>query len=288
MRYYFTIVFIFISLFKSTAQDDDLLLDSLLDEILNSENQIIDDLLLSLSNFDLIYISSTYNNKTYFSGRHIGIGQYNISPQITYANSNGFYTGISGTYFSEFYPKWDVTTVYLGYGKIINKQKTLNYNIAYSRYFYANNDDNIFANTLDIGLGIRTKNKLLSTQLTGSYLFGKENSFQFLSKTYYKINILKEKNTSIYVKPQINIFAGKQTIELSRIAIIENIPITTYLNNTIFDLINTQLILPLEVTFNNLDIGFGYTINFPHPIGEEVSLKSTSFFHFSIGYLIEL
>lgn len=288
MRYYFTIVLILISMFQSTAQDDETMVDSLLDEFLSADNQIIDDLLLSLSNFNLIYASTTYNTKTYFSGRDIGIDQYNISTQLTYANSNGFYTGISGTYFSQFYPKWDVTTLYIGFGNYLNKQKTLSYNTAYSRYFYANSEDNIFANTLDFGLGIRTKNKILATQLTGSYLFGKESSFHFLSKTYFKTNLLKEKNTLITIKPQLNILFGKQTIELSRIDIIENIPETTYSKNTVFDLINTQLIFPVECTFNNFDICFGYTFNFPHPIGEEVSLKTTSFFNFSLGYLLEL
>lgn len=290
MRNYLNLFFCFLCLSVATAQEeeDDAILDSLIDDFLKTENNELDDFLYSLTNFNFIYTSTTYNSNTYFAGREIGFSQYNISPQITYANSNGFYAGITGTFFSEFYPKWDVTITYLGFGKSIGEKEILNYNIGYSRYFYAHNEDNIFANTLDIGVGVRTKNKKLNSLLTGTYLFGKENSFQLFSKSYLKIAILDTRKVSLKFKPQLNIIAGIQTIELSRITTINNVQTVNNSKNDVFDLINTQIQLPLEMTFHSFDLDFGYTYNFPNSIGNEKNLNSTGFFHCSLGYLIEL
>ena len=237
---------------------------------------------------DFLYFSVTYNDKTYFAGRDVGIVQYNITPQITYANSKGFYTGITGTYFSEFYPNWDVTVGYLGYNSSIGKEKLIKYNFGFSKYFYANELDNIFSNTLDFGVGIRTKNKILGTYFTGTYLFGKEQSFQISSRSYVSLNLIKNKTTSLKLRPQLIIITGKQTLELSRIISIDGVLTSQFIVNDVFDLINTQLSIPLQYTCKDVDLELGYIQNFPHPIGNETDLKTTAFIYFSLGYLIEL
>jgi hypothetical protein len=56
----------------------------------------------------------------------------------------------------------------------------------------------------------------------------------------------------------------------------------------VFDLINTQINLPLLYSTNSFDFEAGYNINFPNAIGDESNLKNTGFFSFSIGYLIDL
>ena len=134
--------------------------DEIIDEFFD-EDTTLDELVASLSNYQLLYLSLNYNSNTYFSGRDIGINQYNIRPQITYVNSNGLFASLSGTYYSEFYPKWDVTVASLGYGKSIGKIKLFRYSASYSRYFYANAEDNIFSNTLNLSLEFIIKKGLL-------------------------------------------------------------------------------------------------------------------------------
>ena len=73
------------------------------------------------------YNTNQYNSNTYFSGRDIDIDQFNVSPQITYVNSNGLFASVSGIYYSEFLPNWDVTTVTVGYGKNFGKKKLFKY-----------------------------------------------------------------------------------------------------------------------------------------------------------------
>lgn len=262
-------------------------IDDLIDELF-MEDEVIDELTASLKNFQFLYISATFNSDTYFSGRDIGIDQYNITPQITYANSNGIFASLSGIYYSEFVPKWDVTTATVGFGRNIGKNKLLKYSISYSKYFYANDIDNIYTNTLNLGLGVRNKKRTLGTQLSGSYLFGEEQSFEIASRSFVDFNLLKRHNSSLKFKPQLNIIAGKQTIELARIVNQNGQLSTEYVQNDVFDLINTQINLPILFSTNSFDFEAGYNINFPNAIGNESNLKNTGFFNFSIGYLIDL
>jgi len=252
------------------------------------EDEVINELTASLKNSQFLYVSATYNSDTYFSGRDIGIDQYNITSQITYAHSNGIFASLSGIYYSEFVPKWDVTTATLGFAKNIGEKKLFKYSASYSRYFYGNDIDNIYTNTLNAGLGVRNKKRTIGTQLSGSYLFGEEQSFEIASRSFVDINLLKTKKTRLKFKPQLNIIAGKQTIELARIYNQDGQMLTEYKENDVFDLINTQINLPLQFSTNSFDFEAGYNINFPNALGDESNLKNTGFFNFSIGYLIDL
>lgn len=257
-------------------------------EELFMEDDIINELAASLKNSQFLYVSATYNSDTYFSGRDIGIDQYNITPQITYAHSNGIFASLSGIYYSEFVPKWDVTTATVGFGKNIGKNKLFKYSVSYSKYFYANDINNIYTNTLNAGFGVRNKKRTLGTQISASYLFGEEQSFEIASRSFVDVNLLKTKKSNLKFKPQLNIIAGKQTIELARI-VNQNAQLSTeYAENDVFDLINTQINLPLLYSTNSFDFEAGYIINFPNAIGDESNLKNTGFFSFSVGYLIDL
>ena len=262
-------------------------IDDLIDELF-MEDELINELTASLKKSQFLYISATYNSDTYFSGRDIGIEQYNITPQITYVHTNGIFASLSGVYYSEFVPKWDVTVATVGFGKNIGKKKLFKYAVSYSRYFYADDINNIYTNTFNVGLGIRNKKRNMGTQLTGSYLFGKDQSFEIVSRSFIDFNLLKRHHSSLKFKPQLNIIAGKQTIELARIVNQGGQLLTEYTENDVFDLLNTQINLPLLYSTNSFDFEAGYNINFPNAIGDESNLKSTGFFNFSIGYLIDL
>ena len=262
-------------------------IDNLIDELF-MEDDVINELTASLNNFQFLYISTTFNSDTYFSGRDIGIDQYNITPQITYAHSSGIFASLSGIYYSEFEPNWDMTVATLGFGKNIGKMKLFKYTVSYSRYFYANDINNIYSNTLNLGLRVRNKKRNIGTQLSGSYLFGEDQSFEIASRSFIDFNLLKTNKTSLKFKPQLSIIAGKQTIELARIVTQNGQLLTQYTENDVFDLINTQINLPLLFSTNSFDFEAGYNINFPNAIGDESNLKNTGFFNISVGYLIDL
>lgn len=292
MKKYFTLFLLLSGIYSAISQvvpitEIEKERNDILDDLFQ-DNTDIDELIAMLSNYQLLYISTNYNNATYFSGRDIGIDQYNIRPQITYLNSSGLFASIYGIYYSELQPKWDLTSATLGYGKSFGKNNLFKYYASYSRYFYNNTDLNGFSNDVSIGLSIRDKKRTLGTQFTTSYLFGKDQTIQIASISYAMINLFKIKNSKLVLRPQLSIIAGKQTIQLAQSYTHMGQVYTTYTANNVFNLINTQLNVPLQFNTNSFDFELGYNINFPSAIGNESNLKNTHFLNFAIGYLFDL
>ncbi|AUP79625.1 hypothetical protein [Flavivirga eckloniae] len=260
------------------------------DEIIDSllEDDILDELIQGVSSFKFLYASLGYNNNTYFSGRDIGIDQYNIRPQLTYIDSKGLMLSLSGMYYSEFVPKWDYTAATIGYNKSLGKKKLFRLYTLASRYFYSSGVNNPFLYALTLGSGIKNKRRNIGTQLSGTYLFGNDHSFQITSTSYASFKLFKTKKSSLTLRPELSIIAGMQTFELAQTSIINGVPVTNYLENNVFDLINTQINIPLEFSTNSFDFELGYNINFPSAIGTESSLNTTGFFNLSMAYLFDL
>ena len=95
-------------------------IDSLIEELFFSQQDLGE--LLNENKISLIYSSINYNSNTFYSGRSIGVNQFNLSPQILYLNSNGLTIGLSGIYLDQFESPWDLTTISIGYSKWINKK----------------------------------------------------------------------------------------------------------------------------------------------------------------------
>jgi len=266
-----------------------LAIDEYIDELL-LEEQSLDELLASLINFNFLYFSLNYNSDTYFSGRDIDIDQYNISPQVTYMHSKGFYASLSGVYYSSFIPKWDVTTATIGYGKSFGKDKIWRYYASLSGYLYSeNNIDGLSKGNINAGFGIQNKNRTLGTVVSGSYYIGSGNTYQLVSRTYANLKLLKTKKHHLKLRPQLSIFTGTQIVDvLSSTALQDENIEELYTENNVFGLLNTQINLPIQFNTNSFDFELGYNLNFPSEIGDETNLKNTSFFNIGISYLLDL
>ena len=59
--------------------------DDLIEDILFSDDAEFNKIFDLLSNYQFLYTSVNYSNKTYFAGRDLGIDQYNLTPQIFYS-----------------------------------------------------------------------------------------------------------------------------------------------------------------------------------------------------------
>ncbi len=68
-------------------------LDSLLEVILFEDEEMVS-LLSGKSNYQFLYARTNFENKSYFSGRDIGIEQYNYSAQLSYFHSAGINIGV--------------------------------------------------------------------------------------------------------------------------------------------------------------------------------------------------
>ena len=274
-----------INLIAQEPEKDEI--DILLDELFFNEQQLIDDILDSFNTYNYIYTNLSFNSNTFFSGRESEVNQYNIVPQISYYSSSGFNVSVSGIYYETFNPNWDFTNVSIGYYKATGKKKLFHYNVGYSRYFYSNGWDT-FTNSINLNLGLRNKKKTLGTKLSTSYLFGTDQSFQIVSSTYANAIISRTKNHVLKFRPQISFLIAQQTIALAQIDPLDTNSVVEYEYNDIFELLNTQVNLPLTLSTKSWDFELGYNINFPSPVESESNLDPTSFFNISIGYLIDL
>jgi len=286
---YLFLIFCTVSVFSQEPPTKKITLDQNIDELL-LEEQSLNELLAYFINFHFLYISVNYNSDTFFSGRDIEIDQYNISPQITYMHSKGFYASISGIYYSQFIPKWDVTTTTIGYGKSFGKDKIWRYYTSLSGYLYSdNNIDGLTKGNISAGFGIQNKNRTLGTTFSSSYYLGGGNTYQIASRTYAKLKLLKTKKHHLKIRPQLNIFTGTQIVDILSSTTLQGSTIEElYTQNNIFGLINTQINIPIQYNTNSFDFELGYNLNFPSEIGDETDLKNTSFFNIGISYLLDL
>ena len=262
-------------------------IDMLLDELFFNEQQFMNDILDSFNTNNFIYTNVSFNSNTFFSGRDSGINQFNMVPQISYYSNSGFNLSVSGIYYETFSPHWDFTNIALGYYNTLGKNKLINYNVGYTRYFFANGWD-AFTNSIDLSLGIRNKKRTLGTKLATSYLFGTDQSFQIVSRSYANLAIALEKDFTLKFRPQLSFLMAQQTTALEQLNTIDDVTTVEYIYNDIFDLLNTQINIPLILVTKSWDFELGYNINLPSRVETEPDLKTTSFINLSIGYLIDL
>ncbi len=272
------------NLYAQEPKEDEL--DLLLDDLFFNDQQFINDILDSFNTYSFIYTNVSFNSNTFFSGRDSGVDQFNMVPQISYFSSSGFNISVSGIYYETFTPNWDFTNVSVGYYNTIGKKKLLNYNVGYSHYFYSNGWDT-FTNSVDLSLGIRNKKRTLGTKLSVSYLFGTDQSFQLVSRSYANLTLTRDKNFILKFRPQLSFLIAQQTTALEQLNTQGDTVTTEYIYNDVFDLLNTQVNIPLTLSTKSWDFELGYNINFPSPVETEPNLKTTSFFNISIGYLID-
>jgi len=261
-------------------------IDMLLDELFFNDEQFMNDILDSFNTNNFIYTNVSFNSNTFFTGRDSGINQFNIVPQISYYGASGFNISVSGIYYENFSPNWDFTNVMIGYYNTIGKKKSLNYNVAYTRFFYANGWD-VFTNSVSLNLGLRNNKRTLGTRLTTSYLFGTDQSFQIVSRSYANLILVTKKNYSFKFRPQLSFVVAQQTIALEQLNTQGEVTTIDYIYNDIFDLLNTQVSIPISLVTKSWDFELGYNINFPSRVETEPKLKTTGFFNLSIGYLID-
>lgn len=279
----FTAATCFYSFAQETRTDEEI--DILLDELFFSEEQMIDDFLASLNRNHFIYSSFTFNSDTFFSGRESGVDQYNFYPQMTYYHPTGFNISLSGLYYQKFDPNWDFTSISLGYYHNIDEKELLYLSAGYTRYIFSDGS-NYFTNLLDLSLGLRNSTRTIGSELYTSLLFGSDSALQLILRTYGRITLLKEKTFSLRFRPQLKILVAQQTLALEELN--SQTQQTEFVNYDVFDLLNSQLNLPLSLVSKSWNFDIGYNINFPKAITTEPELKTTGYFSVSLGYLIKI
>lgn len=271
--------------FCSYAQEnEDDTIDDLLDDLFFSDKQFVDELVEGGSSFNFIYTSLGYNNNTFFSGRDSGTDQFNLVPQVSYYHSSGFNASISGVYYQNFDPHWDFTSVSVGYLNTLGKNNSIIYGAGYTRFFYADDFDD-FTNSIDLSLGVRNKKRTLGSTISASYLFGSDESYQIVSSSFARINLLRKGTYALRLRPTLSFIAAKQI--LTFLETFRRRPFLRPVSVEVFNVLNTQISLPVSFTFKSWDFELGYALNLPNAVASESNLPTTSFFSLSVGYLFD-
>ena len=268
--------------------EEDERIDALIDDILLEDGDILETVLAEYLNYQILYFSTNLETQTYFSGRKSAKSQFNLQPQLTYAHANGIYASVGGRYYSEIIPRWDVTSVSLGYLGNLDKKRRLKYNLGYAHYAYSEKNDIDLNHSLDVGLGWYNSKNSWGSLLSASYLFGKDKAWQFSWRSFARIKFWKTSKLSLSLRPQFSMQFAKQTLQLSRYRIRDGQLVLQTLDYDIFDLINSQLLVPVEFNTGSFDLNLGYTFNFPKALGREKKLSTNGFVSIGIGYMFSL
>jgi hypothetical protein len=269
------------------SQEPDL--DSLLDVILFEDEELIS-LLNGKTNYQFLYFRTHFENQSYFSGRDIGIEQYNYSAQISYFHSRGFNLGAGTIWYSQFNPKLYASYLSLGFSGRFDKKGDFRYRTAYNRYFYSKVDSiesHAFNNAFSAGATL--DKGFIGTRLDFALLTGDEFAGQVSWELYGDITLIKLGTFDrIKFEPEVSLFFGKEIAAYYQLGGMGQSQEYEWVEDTEFGLLNTAIRFPITIDYKNFDLEFGYNINLPNSMLTGEKLPMTTYFNLSLGYIIGL
>ena len=262
----------------SQTEEEDAILDSVMDELFSTDSLLVD-----LSKTNYLYTNLSFDESVFFAGRDFDIKQFGFTPSISYMRGQNFFVSLGSAYFSELDPKWDFVSISSGYSLFLDRKERLSLTGIYSRIFFADDTAQLNPNRLSAALAFR-KNSFRLRCATG-YLFGGSTAFYTSLTSSYDILIFETERWEMSFNPQLSFLMSEQTISEQ---IASGFFTTQTVDRNVFDLINTQISIPLELDRGNWDFQLSYNINLPKALANESNLSPTGYFSFSIGYFSTL
>jgi hypothetical protein len=269
--------FLFSFLVSSQTDEEDIILNSVLDELFKTDSLLVD-----LDRSDYLYTTFSIDDKVYFAGRNFGINQYSFTPNISYMRGQNFFLSLGSAYFSELNPNWDFISLSSGYSVFLDNSKRFNLTGIYSRIFFSADADELNPNRLAISLVYHKKN--LRTRMSVGYLFGGSSSLYSALGVSYNINLVEDYKWDLTFNPELSFLFSQQTVSEQ----ISSGFSPQQIDQDVFELINTKIEFPIELDFGPWDFEVSYNLNFPNPLIGETNIINTSFFTFTIGYFVGL
>ena len=285
---YFLLLFLLGSFIpKLNAQEEKL--DSLLEVILFEDEELVS-LLTGKSNYQFLYARTHFENRSYFSGRDIGIEQQNYSAQLSYFHSAGFSAGVGTIWYSQFNPKLYATSLSLGYSGRIGKSNDYRYRSSYNRYIFSKMDSvdsHAFNNAFAVGATI--DKGFIGTRLDLALLTGEETAGQVSWDLYGDITLVKLGTfDKIKFEPEISFFFGKEIVAYYELGGPGQNQDYILVEDTDFGMLNTAFRFPITIDYKNFDLEIAYNINLPNSMLTEDKLPMTTYFNVSLGYIFSL
>ncbi len=279
MKKFFFVGFFFsyLSVF-SQPEDEEAILDSVLDEFFSTDSLLVD-----LPKTNYLYTNFSFDESVFFAGRDFDVNQFGFTPSISYMRGQNFFVSLGSAYFSELDPKWDFVSISSGYSLFLDRKERLSLTGIYSRIFFADDTAQLNPNRLSAAFAF-SKNSFRLRCATG-YLFGGSTAFYTSLTSSYDILIFETERWEMSFNPQLSFLMSEQTISEQ---IASGFFTTQTVDRNVFDLINTQISIPLELDRRNWDFQLSYNINLPKALANESNLSPTGYFSFSIGYFTTL
>ena len=269
--------FLFSFLVSSQTDEEDIILNSVLDELFKTDSLSVD-----LVRSDYLYTTFSIDDKVYFAGRNFGINQYSFTPNISYMRGQNFFLSLGSAYFSELNPNWDFISLSSGYSVFLDNSKRFNLTGIYSRIFFSVDADELNPNRLAISLVYHKKN--LRTRMSGGYLFGGSSSLYSALGVSYNINLVEDYKWDLTFNPELSFLFSQQTVSEQ----ISSGFSPQQIEQDVFELINTKIEFPIELDFGSWDFEVSYNLNCTSPLISDTNIINTSFFTFTIGYFVGL
>ena len=262
----------------SQTEEEDAILDSLIEGFFST-----DSLMVNLSKTNYFYTTFSFDESVFFAGRDFDIEQFGFTPSISYMRGQNFFVSLGSAYFSELDPKWDFVSISSGYSLFLDRVDRLSLTGIYSRIFFADDTADLNPNRLSVALAFH-KNSL-RLRCSAGYLFGGSTAFYTSLTSSYDISITETESWEMSFNPQLSFLMSEQTISEQISYGLFN---TQTLDRDVFDLINTQISIPLELDIGNWDFQLSYNVNLPKALANESNISPSGYFSFSIGYFSTL
>ncbi len=266
-------------------------LDSLLTDVLEDDKQVMR-LINPPSSYCYLYAGLAGDSKSYYAGREIGDNMVNISGNIYFLHSKGFFIGTSGSWYSQVDPGYSTTIATAGISRAINQKKSLLFRTSYSRYFYndGESDTTVHVFNNNLGTGISIRNKWIGGRLALNLLFGQEFGMNITPNVFSRITLARiGKYNKIQLEPEVSMFFGSESVEYNvsgNMGGMQGSQSTTD-TDVVYGLLNTQFYLPVCIYIGDFDIELDYSLSIPTTQDQD-SYPISSFISFSLGYLLPL
>jgi hypothetical protein len=265
-------------------------LDSLLNDVLGDDREIMK-FINPPSSYCYLYGGIAGDNKTYYAGREFGGDIYSAYGNLYFFHSKGIFIGASGSWYSELDPAYNTTILSAGINTPLNVKKSLLFKASYSKYLYHNSDSDTgsaYTNNLSTTLSLR--NNWIGGRLSVNILFGEDFGMNIIPGIFSRITLVKfGKYNRIKLEPEVSAFFGSETIEYEIVTGGHNPDSqSSYATEDAYSLLNIIFTIPVCIYLGDFDFELGYSVNMPATQDEYVSYPVSSFFSFSIGYLLPL
>ena len=279
MKKFFFVGFFFSYLYVfSQTEEEEAILDSVLDEFFSTDSLLVD-----LPKTNYLYTNFSFDESVFFAGRDFDINQFGFTPSISYMRGQNFFVSLGSAYFSELDPKWDFISISSGYSLFLDREDRFSLTGIYSRIFFADDTADLNPNRLSVALAFLKNSFRL--RCSAGYLFGGSTAFYTSLTSSFDISIFETQMWEMSFNPQLSFLISEQTISEQ---IASGFFKMQTLERDVFNLINTQINIPLELDIGNWDFQLSYNINLPRALANESNLSPSGYFSFSIGYFSTL